>query len=125
MHSVARFEYTPARFVTVVVTSLSISVTGSRAESTLIHLYIVSSDPCYLWCSPLPFGAPVPVTPLMKSMTQYQLQMGTNEVVLSNLVPDTDYTVYCYAETLGSPGVAMTTPVEETRIDISTTTRTA
>lgn len=61
----------------------------------------------------------------MKSMTQYQLQMGTNEVVLSNLVPDTDYTVYCYAETLGSPGVAMTTPVEETRIDISTTTRTA
>ena len=89
----------------------------------MVHLYIIPSDPCYLWCSPLPYGAPVPVIPLMKSMTQFLLQTGTNDVILSNLFPATDYSVYCYAETLGSPGVAMTTAVEETRTDISTTTR--
>ena len=61
--------------------------------------------------------------PLVKSMTQYQLQTGNNEVILNNLLADTDYSVYCYAETMGDPGVAMTTKVEDTRTDISTRSR--
>ena len=108
---------------TLVVSSLTISVTGSRAESTIIHLFVTPSSPCYVWCAPLPYDAPVPMVPLVKSMTQYQLQTGNNEVVLNNLLADTDYSVYCYAETMGDPGVAMTTKIEDTRTDISTRSR--
>lgn len=55
-------------------------------------------------------------------MNQYHLEPTTNEVILDNLIPETDYSVYCYAETISTPGIAMSNTIEETRIDISTIT---
>lgn len=57
-------------------------------------------------------------------MTQYQLEATMNEVVLDNLQPDTDYSIYCYAERMGE-GAAMDMAIEETRTDVSTSTGTS
>lgn len=108
---------------TIDVFSLTISIVASRSESTLIHLYVIPSERCYIWCSPLPYGAPAPSQSFLKNMIQYQLEPNNNEVILENLIPDTDYSVYCYAETMGNPSVRMTNSIQDTRIDISTVSR--
>ena len=56
---------------------------------------------------------------LLKCMTQYQLEATMNEVILDNLQPDTDYSIYCYAERMGEE-TAMSMSIEDTRTDVST-----
>ena len=56
-------------------------------------------------------------------MTQFHLEATTNEVILSNLLSETDYSVYCYAEEIGGKSTPMTNSIASTRTDISTTTR--
>ena len=60
---------------------------------------------------------------LLKNMVQFQLEVGNNEVVLDNLISETDYSVYCYAETMNTPPREMDNLIEDTRIDISTVSR--
>lgn len=102
---------------------MTIDIVSSRAESSLVHLYIVPSTSCYLWCAAMPYGAPAPAVSLLKCMTQFHLEATTNEVIVENLQPDTDYSVYCYAELMDSEGTSMTTAISDTRTDISTSTR--
>ena len=108
----------------VVGYSLTIDIIHSKAESTLVHLYVVPTQSCYLWCAALPYGAPSPQTSFLKCMTQFHLEATTNEVILNNLVSETDYSVYCYAEEIGGESTPMTNSIASTRTDISTTTRT-
>lgn len=96
---------------------------ASRSESTLIHLYVIPSERCYIWCSPLPYDAPAPAPSFLKNMIQYQLEPSNNELILENLIADTDYSVYCYAETMENPSKEMTNSIQDTRTDISTVSR--
>ena len=92
----------------------------TKAESTLIHLYIVPTQSSYLWCAAIPYGGPAPSASLLKCMTQFHLEATTNEVILDHLLPNTDYSVYCYAEEIGEDQTPMTTSIASTRQDIST-----
>lgn len=103
-----------------IVETFDIQIVGSRAESTLIHLYVEPTESSYIWCIPLPYGAPEPDETLAKNMAQYHLEIGVNDVILTNVMSDTDYTVYCYAETMSSPPTPMSSSISSTRTNLST-----
>ena len=102
------------------VQTFDIQIVGSRAESTLIHIYVDPTESSYIWCIPLPYGAPEPDETLIKNMAQYQLEKGVNDVILTNVISDTDYTVYCFAETSSTPPTPMSSTIGSTRTNLST-----